>query len=302
MCAALFCLNMKGGDGMSDNKKTNMDESAKPYIDPPKELFYSKDLTEPELVYYIMIVMLSYTKGYCFMSNRNLGAIRGKSIRTMQRIIDGLRTKGYVQVKVYVDDEGNSHRNIIPTKHVKLVMGHVKFDVGGVMSDVGGMTDLSPTPCQNWQHNNNKMNNNKMNKSANADLRKRASYQQDKTETMFSEFYQAYPKKRDKAKARKSFFKIKNLPDVFPQLMKGLEQQKLSADWKKDGGKYIPYPSTWLNDERWEDELATQVQPPASASSAWGGISMVSDETEEERQARVEASIREMKMQDQADR
>lgn len=28
MCAALFCLNMKGGDGMSDNKKTNMDESA----------------------------------------------------------------------------------------------------------------------------------------------------------------------------------------------------------------------------------------------------------------------------------
>lgn len=98
---------------------------------------------------------------------------------------------------------------------------------------------------------------------ANADLRKRASSQQDETETMFSEFYQAYPKKRDKARARKSFFKIKNLPDVFPQLMKGLEQQKLSADWKKDGGKYVPYPSTWLNDERWEDELATQVQPPA---------------------------------------
>ena len=114
------------------------------------------------------------------MSNRNLGAIRGKSIRTMQRIIDGLRTKGYVQVKVYVDDEGNSHRNIIPTKHVKLVMGHVKFDVGGVMSDVGGMTDLSPTPCQNWQHNNNKMNNSKMNKSANADLRNSTPSQQSK--------------------------------------------------------------------------------------------------------------------------
>ena len=149
---------------MPEDKKNNMDEPAKPYIDPPKELFYSKELTEQELVYYIIVVMLSYTKGYCFMSNRNLGAIRGKSIRTMQRIIDGLRTKGYVQVKVYVDDEGNSHRNIIPTKHVKLVMGHVKFDVGGVMSDVGGMTDLSPTPCQNWQHNNNKMNNSKMNR------------------------------------------------------------------------------------------------------------------------------------------
>ncbi|WP_270379822.1 helix-turn-helix domain-containing protein [Mitsuokella multacida] len=165
---------------MPEDKKNNMDEPAKPYIDPPKELFYSKELTEQELVYYIIVVMLSYTKGYCFMSNRNLGAIRGKSIRTMQRIIDGLRTKGYVQVKVYVDDEGNSHRNIIPTKHVKLVMGHVKFDVGGVMSDVGGMTDLSPTPCQNWQHNNNKMNNSKMNKSANADLRNSTPSQQSK--------------------------------------------------------------------------------------------------------------------------
>lgn len=281
---------------MAEDKKNNMDEPAKPYIDPPKELFYSKELTEPELVYYVIIVMLSYTKGYCFMSNRNLGAIRGKSIRTMQRIIDGLRTKGYVQVKVYVDDEGNSHRNIIPTKHVKLVMGHVKFDVGGVMSDVGGMTDLSPTPCQNWQHNNNKMNNSKMNKSANADLRKRASSQQDETETMFSEFYQAYPKKQDKARARKSFFKIKNLPDVFPHLMKGLEQQKASADWKKDGGKYIPYPSKWLNNKRWEDELTTQAQPPVSPSSAWGGIPIVgsaSDETEEERRARVEAAIQE---------
>ena len=281
---------------MPEDKKNNVDEPAKTYIDPPKELFYSKELTEPELVYYIIIVMLSYTKGYCFMSNRNLGAIRGKSIRTMQRIIDGLKTKGYVQVKVYVDDEGNSHRNIIPTRHVKLVMGHVKFDVGGVMSGVGGMTDLSPTPCQNWQHNNNKMNNSKMNKSANADLRKRASSQQDEKETMFSEFYQAYPKKRDKARARKSFFKIKNLPDVFPHLMKGLEQQKASADWKKDGGKYIPLPSSWLNGERWEDELTTQAQPPVSPSSAWGGIPIVgsaSDETEEERRARVEAAIQE---------
>lgn len=121
---------------------------------------------------------------------------------------------------------------------------------------------------------------------------------------MFSEFWQAYPKKRDKARARKSFFKIKNLPDVFPQLMKGLEQQKLSADWKKDGGKYIQLPSTWLNGERWEDELPTQVQPPAPSSSAWGGIPVAgsaSDETEEERRARVEAAIQEQQSNARAD-
>lgn len=269
---------------MAEDKKNNMDEPAKPYIDPPKELFYSKELTEPELVYYVIIVMLSYTKGYCFMSNRNLGAIRGKSIRTMQRIIDGLRTKGYVQVKVYVDDEGNSHRNIIPTKHVKLVMGHVKFDVGGVMSDVGGMTDLSPTPCQNWQHNNNKMNNSKMNKSANADLRN------------------STPSQQSKAK-RKKF-----VPPSLDEVKQYVAEKGLAIDarrffdfytegeWHDGGGKPVKnWKQKALTWDRREQENRKN-KPPVSPPSAWGGIPIVgsaSDETEEERRARVEAAIQE---------
>lgn len=269
---------------MAEDKKNNMDEPAKPYIDPPKELFYSKELTEPELVYYVIIVMLSYTKGYCFMSNRNLGAIRGKSIRTMQRIIDGLRTKGYVQVKVYVDDEGNSHRNIIPTKHVKLVMGHVKFDVGGVMSDVGGMTDLSPTPCQNWQHNNNKMNNSKMNKSANADLRN------------------STPSQKGKAK-RKKF-----VPPSLDEVEQYVAEKKLAIDarrfldfytageWHDSNGKPVRnWKQKALTWDRREQENRKN-KPPVSPPSAWGGIPIVgsaSDETEEERRARVEAAIQE---------
>lgn len=267
---------------MPEDKKNNMDEPAKPYIDPPKELFYSKELTEQELVYYIIVVMLSYTKGYCFMSNRTLGAIRGKSIRTMQRIIDGLKTKGYVQVKVYVDDEGNSHRNIIPTRHVKLVMGHVKFDVGGVMSDVGGMTDLSPTPCQNWQHNNNKMNNSKMNKSANADLRNSTPSQKGKRKKFvppsLDEVEQYVEEKRLAIDARRFF-------DFYT-----------AGEWHDSGGKPVKnWKQKALTWDRREQENRKS-KPPVSPSSAWGGIPIVgsaSDETEEERRARVEAAIQE---------
>ena len=37
--------------------------------------------------------------------------------------------------------------------------------------------------------------------------------------------------------------------------MDGLERQVTSADWLKNNGQYIPYPTTWLNGERWNDEV-----------------------------------------------
>ena len=35
------------------------------------------------------------------------------------------------------------------------------------------------------------------------------------------------------------------------------DEVKELDDWKKQNGKYIPYPSTWLNQKRWEDEVIT---------------------------------------------
>lgn len=82
-------------------------------------------------------------------------------------------------------------------------------------------------------------------------------------EERFSMFWAAYPKKRDKARARRSFFKIKNIEKIFPVMMQALEKQKASADWQKANGQYIPNPSTWLNGERWEDVEQVDVQPVA---------------------------------------
>lgn len=47
-----------------------------------------------------------------------------------------------------------------------------------------------------------------------------------------------------------------NLTDELQQtILAALEKHKKSEDWKKDAGKFIPYPATWLNGRRWEDEL-----------------------------------------------
>ncbi len=73
----------------------------------------------------------------------------------------------------------------------------------------------------------------------------------------FSAFYSAYPKKRSKAAAIKAFEKKykKNLLPEIEELVEIVKKWSNTTDWKKEGGKFIPHPSTWLNGERWLDEL-----------------------------------------------
>ena len=33
-----------------------------------------------------------------------------------------------------------------------------------------------------------------------------------------------------------------------------LERDRRSRDWQREDGAYIPYPASWLNGRRWEDE------------------------------------------------
>jgi len=70
----------------------------------------------------------------------------------------------------------------------------------------------------------------------------------------FDDFWSCYPKKKSKGQAE-SIWKRKNLGNgSFDLIMKGLESAKRSDEWHKDGGKFIPYPATWLNAKGWEDE------------------------------------------------
>ncbi len=71
----------------------------------------------------------------------------------------------------------------------------------------------------------------------------------------FDRFWSAYPKKREKGKAREVWKKLKPTSELTQRILAAVEQQRQSADWLKDGGKYIPYPAKWLKAEQWEDEI-----------------------------------------------
>lgn len=71
----------------------------------------------------------------------------------------------------------------------------------------------------------------------------------------FERFWQAYPRHTDKKKALLAFQRLKPDEDMLSAMLAAIEQQKQSDQWSRDGGAYIPHPSTWLNQERWNDEL-----------------------------------------------
>lgn len=74
------------------------------------------------------------------------------------------------------------------------------------------------------------------------------------SDSLFNEFWEAYPKKVNKKGTQTAFNRIKHLQDEFPLIMEALERFKKSAQWTKDNGQFIPHPTTWIHQERWKDE------------------------------------------------
>lgn len=70
----------------------------------------------------------------------------------------------------------------------------------------------------------------------------------------FEIFYKAYPNKKNKPKARERWQKMKVTPELYREIMEGLERAKNSQEWTKDDSRYIPYPATWLNAEGWAND------------------------------------------------
>lgn len=72
----------------------------------------------------------------------------------------------------------------------------------------------------------------------------------------FAEFWSAYPNKKAKGEAEKAWKAM--APDL-AVVLPALGAQRRSEQWMKDGGRFIPYPATWLRGRRWEDLLAPAV-------------------------------------------
>ena len=97
-------------------------------------------------------------------------------------------------------------------------------------------------------------------------------------EVRFDEFWNAYPKKVGKQYALKAWRKIEPTAELHEAIMQAVNAQKHSEQWRRDNGRFIPNPATWLNGGYWEngEEVSTgegyqrDPQRDADAGRDWG--------------------------------
>lgn len=109
-------------------------------------------------------------------------------------------------------------------------------------------------------------------------------------ETRFAEFWSAYPKKVSKQYALKAWKRISPDAALHEKIMAAVNAQKRGEQWRRDNGRYIPNPATWLNGGNWDNEEVSadavvrghpEGDAPRGSGTDWGKGFKSADDLEE---------------------
>ena len=77
----------------------------------------------------------------------------------------------------------------------------------------------------------------------------------------FEQFWHLYPNKNGgKKEAFRVWNKVEAERPPIEDILKAVGFQRAWSQWRKDGGQFIPMPTTWLNQGRWEDKGVEKLQ------------------------------------------
>lgn len=232
------------------------DEKVVDYFSPEDKLFFLYLLTNSHTtllgIYKINKKIMAFELGY--------------SIETISILLDRFENK-YNMIKYSNNTQEIAIRNYL--KHSVVKGGKPIEDC--LIKDINQVKDknlleyiyINIKDCSNLNETiNNIINNNIYNNINNNSNRHSVSYHDTSNDTLydtlFDKFWEVYPRKVDKKKAKDKFIKLKPTKELVDLMIKQIERLKTTNDWQKEDGKYIPHPSTWLNNKRWEDEFETE--------------------------------------------
>ena len=217
----------------------------------PAFLFYPadflvgvSDLTMEERGQYITLLCLQHSKGR--LSEKNIKVAIGS-------------VSPDVLAKFTKDEDGCYYNIRLETEIVKRERFCAKQYENGCKggrpkkaTENPNKTQAKPNgyPKQNPSENENINENKNINKDVNINYIK----------SLFDTFWDIYPKKIAKQYAYKCFVKIEDLENQYDNIIESVKRHKMWKGWSDS--RYIPYPSTFINQRRWEDEL-----PDADISS-----------------------------------
>ncbi len=84
----------------------------------------------------------------------------------------------------------------------------------------------------------------------------------------FEQFFDAYPKQVDKAKAWNAWRKLGRVKPGLASLQAAIVEQSQSDQWTRDHGRYIPSPAKWLAERKWLDKLSPAPTSPAAGQTS----------------------------------
>ena len=71
----------------------------------------------------------------------------------------------------------------------------------------------------------------------------------------FEEFWNIYPRKTNKQKAAHAWNKLKPSQDLLNTIHENISERLQCGEWSIDRKDFIPHASTFLNGQRWDDEI-----------------------------------------------
>lgn len=88
----------------------------------------------------------------------------------------------------------------------------------------------------------------------------------------FEEFWSVYPRKVAKIKAWESYQRLNPQNGLHQKILRSVAEHEKTGQWQKDGGEFIPHPTTFLNQKLFDDELASGKLPLVDDRSYIGGV------------------------------
>lgn len=224
----------------------------------PARAVYDSRLSPHALKVLCALGVHSDKSGWCYPSLKKIGALIGCSRQTVSGHISILVRLGYIESRIQKRDDGGQSSNLY----------RILMDVGDpeTASDLTGGDGLEPTGGAGPEptggdgqlfdtitsHTNDPINDPYRNTPLSGDSadppsarKKHAPANQE-----FEAFWQAYPRRIAKGAAIKAFGSALKVA-TFSEIMDGVRRYAQTGPVPK----YTPHPATWLNQQRWADEI-----------------------------------------------
>lgn len=227
----------------------------------PATVLYDDTIPANAKLLYGQITQMTGADGCCGMTNAQLAEPNGLSEDSVSRLIKALEKAGHIELR-YAPDARDGH----PTRSIYQVLQAPPLTGKNADKLTGKKTD----PLSAKKSMGNVLNNNILPPKSPHGGRRAKSAAEWKPER-FEGFWKFYPRGEGRHAAIRAWDRLRPDDALIVEIGRALTAQKASPEWMAGIG--IPHASTYLNQQRWTDEVRESIDAaPAQAAEPTGTI------------------------------